>query len=520
MSVRPFTHKYLIGFIASASLSSPALAQDGWPASDTPTMPTATPTPSGSADTPAKPATPTELPTSAPTELPIYKSEPPTTKVQPVKPKPKKPAEVPQLEDNAPIQKQTKIKENVARRSNTEKLAGQISGTGLGIFGGADLGIVFSAPTDANYKKIESSQLGFAPVLKFGGSVFTRRIALDLGLGLQIANYGGTVLALPGSDEDGNLTFVPLNEKYSYSQTTMYVDAAGRIRFNNRFQAGMLAQVLVSANSAGFTSLPNIEQPEKFVALIGPQFMYEGVLKDYISRISASFTLSLTGSNRTVYLASIGASLGAFLVNPVTVVKTKSEVRTQTKITRETIQLKAQRADVTDNISFIFDSQMINFKLNSADINPKSAGFLNALGEVFARERDIWGKLMIEGHTDSRGSAEYNIKLSTLRARSVLDTLEKAGVARESMEAVGLGSTAMLVKPEVTDIDYARNRRVEIRILGLKNARALKKYVDEVQEKYFGKPAETRTVPIPKPSIPPGSQAPSAPAWDPGLEVQ
>lgn len=505
MPVRPFAYKSLISFIAGAILSSQAFAQDGFSAPDTQAPATEIPSSSIPIDAPA--AAPATLPTTGSEE----KNKPNQKKLQ-------QPGEVPQLEDNAPIQKQTKIKENISRKANTDKLAGQISGTGLGIFGGADIGIVFSVPTDKNYKKIESSQLGFAPVLKFGGSVFTRRTALDLAVGLQIASYGGTILALPGADADGNLEFVPLNEKYSYSQKAMYVEAAGRLRFNKKFQGGMLAQVLVSAESAGFTSLPKIEQSDKFMALIGPQFMFEGELKDYISRVQASFTMSLTGTNRTVYLASVGASLGAFLINPVTIVKTKSELRTQTKITRETIQLKAQRADVTDNISFIFDSQMINFKLNSAVLNPKSAGFLNALGEVFARERDIWGKLMIEGHTDSRGSADYNIKLSTARARSVLDALEKTGVARESMEAVGLGSTQMLVSPEVNDIDYARNRRVEIRILGLKDARSLKKYVDEVQEKFFGKPAETRTVPIPKPSMPSGSQVPAAPAWDPGLD--
>ncbi|MFZ9520218.1 MAG: OmpA family protein [Silvanigrellaceae bacterium] len=424
-------------------------------------------------------------------------------------------------DENAPIQKQTKIKENVTKKSNTEKLGGQISGTGLGIFGSAELGVVFSVPTDVNYKQIETSQLGIAPVLKFGASTFTRRIILDFGLGIQYAKFGGTISALPSVDEDSNIVFIPLNEKYTNTQVSMLVEAAGRLRIKQKYQVGLLAQVLVSGESAGFSSLPNFERPqEKFAALLGPQFVYEGELKDKISRLTGSFTMSLTGNNRTVYLASLGASLGAFLINPVTVVKTKSTTRTQTKVTRETIQLKAQRADVTDNISFIFDSQMINFKLNSAEINPKSAGFLSALGEIFARERDIWSKLMIEGHTDSRGSAEYNIKLSTMRARSVLDTLEKAGVARESMEAVGLGSTQMLVNPEVSEIDYARNRRVEIRILGLKDSRALKKYVDEVQERFFGKPAETRSVPIPKPSVPSGSGTPGAPAWDPGLEAQ
>jgi outer membrane protein OmpA-like peptidoglycan-associated protein len=181
------------------------------------------------------------------------------------------------------------------------------------------------------------------------------------------------------------------------------------------------------------------------------------------------------------------------------------------------IQLKAQSAEITDNVSFIFDSQMVNFKLNSAELNPKAGQFITALGELFARENGLWDKLRIEGHTDSRGSQVYNKKLSTMRARSVADQIIKSGVPGNKIEHEGLGSSQLLVSPEQNDVDYARNRRVEIKILGLKDARALKKYVEELQEKFFGKRPEQRAIPIPKPTVP-DSTAPQAPVWDPGLE--
>jgi outer membrane protein OmpA-like peptidoglycan-associated protein len=423
-------------------------------------------------------------------------------------------------DENAKVEEQSKIKERIERKTKTKVVKGDITGTGFGIFGGADLGLIFTAPTDEVYKSIESSQLGVAPTFKFGGSVFTRRIALDFGLGLQYAYYTGTLIALPSIDDFGDVEFIPLNKKYSNTQAAMHIEAAGRLRFKEKLQAGLLANVLFSASSGAFSSLPDVEgdNAEKYIALIGPQLVYETNFKNYISRIYGSFLISLTSTRRTAYVATIGTGLGSFLVNPVSIVKTQSETKFRTKITRETINLKAQSADVSDNVSFIFDSQMVNFKLNSAELNPKSAGFIGELGEMFARERDLWGKLLIEGHTDSRGSQAYNMKLSTMRARSVLETLEKAGVARESMEAAGLGPTRLLVNPEQNDVDYARNRRVEIRILGLKDARALRKYVDEIQAKYFGKPAEVRTVPIPKRMTPDESATPQEPVFDPGLE--
>lgn len=423
-------------------------------------------------------------------------------------------------EENASVEEQSKVKERVERKSITKVVKGEISGTGFGIFGGADLGLVFTAPSDEIFKAIESSQLGVAPTFKFGGSVFTRRIALDFGLGLQYAYYNGTLLALPSIDDFGDVEFVPLNKKYSNTQIAMHIEAAGRLRFKQKFQAGLLANVLFSSSSAAYSSTPDVEgdNAEKYIALIGPQLVYETDFKNYVSRVYGSFLISLTSSKRTAYVATVGTSLGSFLVNPVSTVRTQSETKFRTKITRETINLTAQSADISDNVSFIFDSQMINFKLNSAELNAKSGGFIGELGEMFARERDLWGKLLIEGHTDSRGRPEYNMKLSTLRARSVLEQLVKAGVARESMEAAGLGPTRLLVSPEQNDVDYARNRRVEIRILGLKDARALRKYVDEIQAKFFGKPAEVRTVPVPKRLTPEGSGTPQEPVFDPGLE--
>jgi outer membrane protein OmpA-like peptidoglycan-associated protein len=415
------------------------------------------------------------------------------------------------------INEETQVKEKVQRK--TQKVVkNEFSGTGLGIFGGADLGLVFTSPSNKTYKLMESSQLGFAPVFKFGASVFTQRIILDAALGLHYSRYSGKIISLPLADDFGDVSFVPFNESYTRNQLGMHAEAAARLRIKQAFQVGLLGSLIFSTESAGFLSITSVDTPEKFIALIGPQFIYETNLSKNISRFGASFLVSLTGTNRNSYIANLHAGIGSFIINPRTVVTTKKETRTRTKVTREVIQLKAQSADITDNVSFIFDSQMVNFKLNSAELNPRSGQFISALGEIFARENELWDKLRIEGHTDSRGSVVYNKKLSTMRARSVADQLIKSGVAKEKLESEGLGSSQLLVSPEQNDVDYARNRRVEIKILGLKDARALKKYVEEIQGKFFGARPEQRAIPIPQPTTP-ESSAPQAPVWDPGLET-
>ena len=398
------------------------------------------------------------------------------------------------------------------------------SGTGFGVFGGADLGIIFTSPTGDLYPKLESSQLGFTPTAKILGSVFTRRIVLDLGLGLQYALYSGERIGqiVVKQDEDGNeFPFPePIKEPYSFSQTTMVIEGAARLKFKQNFQAGLLGTALFSNSSAGFTSLRPGEDvnSEPYTVFIGPQFIYEKPFQKYISRIGASFSVSLTGSNRTAYLANLHAGIGSFLSEGATIVRTQRETKVKTKIVKEVISMKAQTAEVTDNVSFIFDSQMVNFKLNSSELSEKSAAFLSALGEVFAKEKDIWDKLIIEGHTDTRGSANFNQKLSALRAKTVAKELEKAGVPASALVATGLGASKPLISNEKSEVDFARNRRVEIRILGLKDARRLQKSVDEVQAQFFGKSIPRVPIPqsTPETSNPP---EPQEPVWDPGIDT-
>ncbi|MEM9030257.1 MAG: OmpA family protein, partial [Pseudomonadota bacterium] len=69
----------------------------------------------------------------------------------------------------------------------------------------------------------------------------------------------------------------------------------------------------------------------------------------------------------------------------------------------------------------------------------------------------------IGGHTDSRGSAEANQRLSERRAEAVRSYLEGRGLAANQLKAVGFGETKPLV-PNTTARNRARNRRIEFRV--------------------------------------------------------
>jgi outer membrane protein OmpA-like peptidoglycan-associated protein len=76
-------------------------------------------------------------------------------------------------------------------------------------------------------------------------------------------------------------------------------------------------------------------------------------------------------------------------------------------------------------------------------------------------------RMVVEGHTDSKGSDAVNLPLSQARADSVRDYLVGRGVDADKITAVGMGSKRPLVGNGTAE-DRANNRRVEIVINSLK----------------------------------------------------
>ncbi len=70
-------------------------------------------------------------------------------------------------------------------------------------------------------------------------------------------------------------------------------------------------------------------------------------------------------------------------------------------------------------------------------------------------------RMRIEGHTDPRGSREYNIGLGQRRGNSVEEVLEMIGVSKHQLVIVSYGKEKLAV-PGETDEDYKLDRRVEM----------------------------------------------------------
>jgi outer membrane protein OmpA-like peptidoglycan-associated protein len=103
-------------------------------------------------------------------------------------------------------------------------------------------------------------------------------------------------------------------------------------------------------------------------------------------------------------------------------------------------------------------TQQIHFEYNKDKIRPESFPILDAVAEVLDKNPDI--KLEVQGHTDNRGSAQYNKDLSNRRAHSVRKYLAAKGIAPDRLTAQGYGFDRPIVD-NATEQNRALNRRVQ-----------------------------------------------------------
>lgn len=101
------------------------------------------------------------------------------------------------------------------------------------------------------------------------------------------------------------------------------------------------------------------------------------------------------------------------------------------------------------------------FASDQTEILPTGRDRLVTLADVLRDSGDQVA--IIEGHTDSRGSDDYNIRLSRRRAEAVRDFLVSQGVPIARLRAVGRGE-AMPIASNDSPEGRANNRRVEIHL--------------------------------------------------------
>jgi outer membrane protein OmpA-like peptidoglycan-associated protein len=102
----------------------------------------------------------------------------------------------------------------------------------------------------------------------------------------------------------------------------------------------------------------------------------------------------------------------------------------------------------------------IYFDFGSADVGEKAMPTVDALGRALTSAELKGGRFMVAGHTDAKGSASYNQRLSQRRAEAVKRALmEKFGLHGKDLVTVGYGKERL---KNTADPLAAENRRVQI----------------------------------------------------------
>jgi peptidoglycan-associated lipoprotein len=117
------------------------------------------------------------------------------------------------------------------------------------------------------------------------------------------------------------------------------------------------------------------------------------------------------------------------------------------------IQEKSQAAN-----AFIAKS-VIYFDYDQAHLSQEAKTELNTLADALLA--DTQRSILIAGHTDQRGTKEYNMVLGQRRAQAVSNYLIEKGVASSQLRTVSYGKQ-MLASLEENEDSYKLNRRAQI----------------------------------------------------------
>jgi outer membrane protein OmpA-like peptidoglycan-associated protein len=155
---------------------------------------------------------------------------------------------------------------------------------------------------------------------------------------------------------------------------------------------------------------------------------------------------------------ALGAIIGATVGGVTGAVIGRKMDKQAKEIENKVPGAKVERVGEGINVEF---SEKILFGFDRSDLSAGASTNLNKLVEVLKAYPDT--DIEIQGHTDSKGADDYNMKLSERRASAVANYLRGKGVATGRVRIKGYGETAPVASNDTED-GRAQNRRVNFLI--------------------------------------------------------
>jgi outer membrane protein OmpA-like peptidoglycan-associated protein len=157
--------------------------------------------------------------------------------------------------------------------------------------------------------------------------------------------------------------------------------------------------------------------------------------------------------NNTAIGAIIGATVGGAAGAVIGDIMDKKAEKL-----REDLGSQAKVERVGEGVKLTMGDNLL-FDFGSSVLLPETMVSLRKMAETIKKDGQM--ELLIEGNTDSIGSAEFNKRLSEMRATSVGNFLISEGVAANRIKIVGMGESNPIASNS-TETGRQQNRRVEM----------------------------------------------------------
>ncbi len=209
----------------------------------------------------------------------------------------------------------------------------------------------------------------------------------------------------------------------------------------------------------------------------GPQLtVFKGVIKDCETGKPISASIEVTDNQKNEVIASYNSNsqTGKYLIS------LPSGKNYGININAEGYLFSSQSFDLTSDSLSVYNEVVkdvclnkievgtkvvlknIFFDFNKSSLRSESIAELNRLKRILDDNPSM--KIEIGGHTDSKGSAEYNKKLSNDRAQSVVNYLIDNGINASRLTYKGYGKDQPVATNE-TEEGRQENRRVEFKVI-------------------------------------------------------
>jgi peptidoglycan-associated lipoprotein len=115
---------------------------------------------------------------------------------------------------------------------------------------------------------------------------------------------------------------------------------------------------------------------------------------------------------------------------------------------------------ISDPKSSVYGKRSIYFEFDSYTVDPKYVSTISAHASYLKSSQKQKVSVIIQGNTDDRGTAEYNLALGQKRSEAVKKALVSQGVSESQLEAVSFGKEKP-ADPAQTEAAFKENRRAD-----------------------------------------------------------